>query len=112
MPPCSWPLADPWFVEKKEDEQLFADEREKLPARKFTFPKTRKAPSEDAAQLRRRGDAFQAGVGCHRGQRDGAWERSSERRRVSMYSWRKAAGETLVKSPPKRPQQLLNSRGR
>jgi hypothetical protein len=54
---------------------LSAEERDKLPAREFAFPKERKAPIEDAAHVRAAVARFKQVTGVTDEERDEAWER-------------------------------------
>jgi len=73
--------------------KLSAEEREKMPAREFAFPKQRKEPIEDAAHVRAAIARFKQVSGVSDEERDEAWERI--KRAASKYdvelaedSWR------------------------
>ena len=54
---------------------LSAEERDKLPAREFAFPKQRKEPLEDARHVRNAIARFNQVEGVSDAERDDAWKR-------------------------------------
>ena len=54
---------------------LSAEDRDKLPAREFAFPKQRKEPIEDAAHVRAAVSRFNQVEGVTDAERDEAWTR-------------------------------------
>lgn len=55
--------------------KLSVEERDKLPAREFAFPKEHKAPIEDAGHVRAAIARFKQVSGVTDEERDEAWER-------------------------------------
>lgn len=75
---------------------LDSDDRDRLPARQFAFPRQRKEPIEDAAHVRNAVSRFNQVEGVTDAERDEAWSRIKAAAKrfdveVSEESWRDLA---------------------